>query len=90
MREFIGWVSWAWSQQETWQKWWIFAMFCMGLGLAAGPDTQIWIMIIPGLIFGYYLTKWCVWDAFHRSWAKYKQHRNDLLTVIKTSHKDTQ
>ncbi len=85
--EFFGWIRWVWSRQETWQKWWLFAMFWLGAGLSASHNIQPYIMAIPALIFGFYLTKWAVWDAFRSSWAKYRQHRNELLTTIKDSDK---
>ena len=32
--------------------------------------------------------KWFVWDQFWDSWAKYREHRNELFTTIKTSDKE--
>ena len=32
--------------------------------------------------------KWFVWDQFCESWAKYREHRNELLTTIKKSDKE--
>lgn len=86
--EFFRWMRWVWSRQERWQKLWVVAMFFMGMGLAAEGWAKLVIMSVPVAIFGYYLTKWMVWDVFHSSWAKYKQDRNQLLTTIKTSDKE--
>ena len=85
MREFFGWVKWVWNKQERWQKLWIVAMFFMGMGFNATGVAQPILLSVPALIFGFYLTKWAVWDAFQSSWAKYKEHRNELLTTIKES-----
>lgn len=87
MREVIGYVKWTWSQQETWQKWFIVGMFFVGASLSAEGTVQQILVAVPACIFGFYLTKWAVWDNFKSSWAKYKQHRNELLTTIKESDK---
>jgi hypothetical protein len=31
--------------------------------------------------------KWFMFDPLKASWARYKEHRNSLLTTIKDSHK---
>lgn len=85
MREFFGWIRWVWNKQETWQKWWLVAMFFLGMGWGAEGLAQKIIWAVPIVIFAFYMTKWAVWDAFRSSWAKYKAHRNELLTTIKTS-----
>ena len=85
--EFFRWIRWVWTNQERWQKLWIIAMFFMGMGISAEGWAKLVIMSVPLSIFGFYLTKWMVWDTFWSSWAKYKQDRNQLLTTIKTSDK---
>lgn len=81
-------MQWVWQRQERWQKLWIMAMFFMGMGWGAEGVARVIIMSVPVAIFGFYLTKWMVWDVFQASWAKYKQDRNSLLTTIKTSDKE--
>ena len=88
MREFFGWLMWTWSRQETWQKLWLVAMFFVGMSLGAEGTAKWIILAVPATIWGFYLFKWAVWDAFQSSWAKYKEHRNSLLTTIKTSDKE--
>ncbi len=85
IREFLGWIGWVWNRQETWQKLWIVAMFFMGMAISAEGWAKFIILTVPVAIFGFYLTKWMVWDTFKSSWAKYKEHRNSLLTTIRTS-----
>ena len=79
---------WVWNRQETWQKLWIVAMFFIGAGGSAEGVTQQVLWSIPVTIIGFYFIKWAVWDAFKASWAKYREHRNELLTTIKTSDKE--
>jgi hypothetical protein len=85
MKEFLGFITWSWNNQQRWQKLWIVAMFFMGMGLSAEGWAKPIILSVPVCIFGFYLTKWMVWDVIQDSWAKYKQHRNSLLTTIKAS-----
>ncbi len=85
IREFFGWMQWVWRNWETWQKLWIVAVFFMGMGWGAEGIARPILLAVPALIFGFYLTKWCLWDSFQESWAKYTQHRNELLTTIKDS-----
>lgn len=85
MKEFIGWLRWSWGRQERWQKLWLIAMFFMGMSWNAEGWAKVALLAVPAAVFGFYITKWCVWDVFHASWTKYKQHRNELLTTIKRS-----
>ncbi len=85
IRELFGWIRWVWLRQETWQKLWIVAMFFMGMSISAEGWAKLVILAVPVCIFGFYLTKWMVWDVFKSSWTKYKEERNSLLTTIKTS-----
>ena len=88
MKEFFGWMRWVWARQERWQKLWIIAMFFMGMGWGAEGWARTVLMSVPAAVFGFYITKWMVWDTFKDSWAKYKEDRNSLLTTIKTSDKN--
>ena len=85
MREFFGWIRWAWSRQERWQKLWIIAMFFIGMSLGAEGIAKWIILAVPATIWGFYLFKWAVLDTFRASWAKYREERNKLFGVIKDS-----
>ena len=85
MKEFLGWIVWLWRSWETWQKWFVVGMFFTGASISAEGLAQQIIVLIPISIFGFYLTKWAIIDNFKASWAKYKSHRNELLTTIKHS-----
>jgi len=85
--EFFRWIRWVWSRQERWQKLWLTAMFFLGMGWSAEGWARWVIMSVPMCVFGFYMTKWMIWDPFWDSWAKYKQDRNSLLITIKESDK---
>lgn len=87
MKEILGFIGWTWSKFETWQKMFVFSMFLQGVAL---PMSKPWDLAVSGLgltIILAYLLKWMVWDGVKTSWAKYKTHRNELLTTIKDSYK---
>jgi hypothetical protein len=88
MKELFGFLQWQWQRQEPWQKLWIVAMFFMGMGLSAEGWAKIVIMSVPVTIFGFYIVKWVFWDTVRSSWLKYKEHRNQLLTTIRSSHEE--
>lgn len=85
MKEFISWSKWVWNKQERWQKFWIVGMFFLGMGLGAEGTSQIILWSVPVCIFGFYITKWTIWDAFRSSWARYQEEKNSLFKTIKDS-----
>jgi Sec-independent protein secretion pathway component TatC len=85
MKEFVGWLAWIWRNWEPWQKLWIVACAFLGGGITASPAIKPYLLAVPVSIFFFFTAKWLVWDAFKASWAKYKTHRNELLTTIKQS-----
>lgn len=87
MKEFLGFLSWSWSNFQGWQKMFMFAMFLQGVGWGMGGDYGIYITGIGIVIVFGYMLKWFVWDSILSSWTKYKSHRNELLTTIKNSDK---
>lgn len=86
MKEIWGYLQWMWQGFEGWQKMFIFAMFLQGLAIPMeNKDHALWVSGVGmAIVFGYIL-KWVVWDQIRASWAKYKQHRNELLTTIKNA-----
>lgn len=85
--ELFRWLRWTWSTCESWQKMFIFAMFLQGAGFGMGGNYGIYVTGLGMTIVFCYLMKWFVYDSLKASWAKYKEHRNALLTTIKDSHK---
>ena len=83
MREVIGYLRWVWQSFEFWQKMFILAMLLQGFGWGLGGDQGLWFSGVGMAIVIGYMLKWCVWDQIRSSWAKYRAHRNELLTTIK-------
>jgi len=85
MKELFGFLKWTWQSWQVWQKMFILAMFLQGLGWGMGGDYGIWVTGVGvAIVFGF-MIKWFVLERIQENWTKYKQHRNSLLTTIKTS-----
>lgn len=85
MKEIIGFIRWGWSSFESWQKIFIAAMLLQILGWFAPSPWGQWISGLGFAVVIGFMIKWFLIDPISASWTKYKQHRNSLLTTIKTS-----
>lgn len=84
--EFFRWLRWVWQSFERWQRCMLLAIV-MTLSSILFPAPYNWYVLSAGQgIMLLFVFKWAVVDTFNRSWTKYKQHRNSLLTTIKASH----
>lgn len=85
--EIIKFLKWQWQRFELWQKLFIFSGFLGGAGLVSDEPLRHWFLGAAALIYLGYIFKWAIWDGIKSSWHNYKQHRNELLTTIRDSHK---
>jgi dolichyl-phosphate-mannose--protein O-mannosyl transferase len=88
MKEQIGFIRWWFSRLEIWQ-WLLLSSLFLNVGSLFAIGTEISSkMNLAGLsLLMVVFFKWCVIDALKASWARYKEHRNGLLTTIKDSDK---
>lgn len=85
--EIVKFLKWQWCRFELWQKMFILCGFLMGAGLVTdGLASQILFGSAAAIYTGF-IFKWAIWDGIKSSWHNYKQHRNELLTTIRDSHK---
>jgi hypothetical protein len=87
MSEIIGWLKFTWTNWELWQKTFILAMCLQVIGWCIPGNAGWTISGIGFSIVMFFMLKWFVWESIKSSWAKYKSHRNELLTTIKESDK---
>ncbi len=85
MKELFGYLTWTWRKWEIWQRLFVIAMLLQTLGWFLPGLWGIWISGIGFGIVMFFLFKWFMFEPIKENWAKYKQHRNSLLTTIKTS-----
>ena len=88
MKEQIGFIRWWLSRLELWQ-WLLLSSLFLNVGSLFAIGTEISSkMNLAGLsLLMVVFFKWCVIDTLKASWARYKEHRNGLLTTIKDSDK---
>jgi len=87
MKEILGFIKYSWTSWEFWQKALIFNIF-LQFGSWLFPDPyRLWVSVFGWLILFYVFFSWWWKDLFLTKWAKYKDHRNQLLTTIKESDK---
>ena len=85
--EVFRFLKWHWDKWSFSHRAYMIGAFCMGCGIPdaiKGNGPNIMMMIGLGFWFAIFL-KWFVWEPTRDSWAKYRAHRNELLTAIKDS-----
>jgi dolichyl-phosphate-mannose--protein O-mannosyl transferase len=88
VKEQIGFVRWLFSGLELWQ--WVLILslvFNAGSLFTLGTEVSSKLNLIGMCLLLIVFFKWFVLDTARASWARYKEHRNNLLTTIKDSHK---
>ncbi len=88
MKEVFKFIRWAFSGLEIWQ--WVLILslvFNVGSVFAIGTSIASNMNAIGMSLLVIVFFKWFVWDMVKASWTRYKEHRNELLTTIKDSHK---
>lgn len=85
--EFFRFLKWHWDSWSVSHRFYMLGAFFVGCGIkdsiqGNGPNIMMQIGFAIWLAI---FVKWFVWDSFKSSWAKYRQHRNELLTTIKES-----
>ena len=85
MKEFFGWLRWSISGLETWKRWFLFAIVLNFSSIAFPAPYNFYVNGAGMAIVVLHFAKWAIWDQLTASWAKYKEHRNELFSTIKTS-----
>lgn len=87
MREIIGFIRYSWRSWELWQKL-ILLSVALNIISVALPNPWATYMGVAALsiVAGMIIT-WWVTSMLIPKWQAYKQHRNELLTTIRDSHK---
>ena len=85
MKEIGRFLSYCWSSLDTWARLLVFSVL-LNIAAVFVPESMRLVLQITAwtIIFSLFF-KIAVWDWFLDKWAKYKNHRNQLLTTIKDS-----
>lgn len=85
--EFFRFLKWHFDQWSFSQRVWILGAASFGWGVpeyvkTGEPGLAIYI---GWALWATVFAKWFIWDSFKASWAKYREHRNSLLSTIRDS-----
>lgn len=86
MKEILGFMRWIFSGLELWQ--WVLLsslIFNVGSLFALGTEMASAMNAIGMSLLLIVTFKWFMLDPLKASWARYKEHRNNILTTIKNS-----
>lgn len=87
MKNTFDFVLYCWRSWELWQKL-ILLSVVLNIISVALPDPWDKYMGLAalGIVAGMVMTWWWI-SMLVPKWQAYKQHRNELLTTIRDSHK---
>jgi hypothetical protein len=85
MKEIARFLSYCWHGLDTWARLLILSVLLNISAVFVPEPTRLILQIAAWTIIFSLFFKLAVWDWFLDKWAKYKNHRNQLLTTIKDS-----
>ena len=83
MKEIARFLHYCWHGLDTWARLLILSLMLNIAALFVPEPTRLYLQIAAWTIIFSLFFKIAVWDWFLDKWAKYKNHRNQLLTTIK-------
>ena len=87
MKNLLDFLSYCWSSWELWQKVIIFSLILNVSSIFVPSPWGLYMTYVGWSILAVVVIK-DIWFAMVlEKWAKYKNHRNELLTTIKDSSK---
>jgi hypothetical protein len=85
MKNVLDFLSYCWSSWELWQKAIILSLILNVSSIFMPSPWGLYMTYVGWSIIGIVVIK-DIWFAMVREkWAKYKTHRNQLLTTIRNS-----
>lgn len=85
IKEIFGFIQWQWSKLETWQKFWIFAMFIVGMAAGAPKPYDHYLFLLAMSILVGMVVVGLMIPSVKSSWEKYKKEKYGLFETIKDS-----
>jgi len=83
MKKILNFLQWQWKQFETWQKFWMLAMFLIGAGVGASEPYKMYLLGMgAGIIFAF-MIKWAIWDGTRSAWARYNEEQEKIVNIMK-------
>lgn len=76
-------LQWQWRQFETWQKFFMLAMFLFGCSISASDSRKVYFITPALCIVGGFVLKWAVYDGIKNAWAKYNKEQEEIVSILK-------
>lgn len=83
MKKIWYFIQWQYRRLETWQKWWMFAMFLFGGSFSASPELRPYYLYPAMAIIMGFILKWAVYDGIKNAWAKYNEEQEKIIDILK-------
>ena len=83
MKEIARFLHYCWSSLDAWARLLIVSLTLNIAAVFVPEPVRLYLQITAWTIIFSLFFKIAVWDWFLDKWAKYKNHRNQLLTTIK-------
>ena len=87
MKKIWNFVQWQWRQFETWQKFWMLAMFFIGAGTGASDPYKVYLLAAGLGIILVFMLKWAVWDGTRNAWARYNEEQQKIVDIMRDGPK---
>lgn len=76
-------LQWQWRQFETWQKFWMFAMFLFGCSLSASDERKVYFLYPAVAIVFAFILKWIFYDGIRNAWAEFNKEQEKIVDIMK-------
>jgi len=85
MKEIFYFLQWQWRRFETWQRFFILAMFLIGCAFTAPDAAKMYFYLTGMAIIGGYMLKWSIWDGTRNAWKKYQEEKQKVVDILKNT-----
>lgn len=83
MKKILYFIQWQWRRLETWQRFWLLAMFLIGAGFGSNGLYSMYLLGAGSVIILGFMLKWAVYDGIKNSWAKYNEEQDQIVNILK-------
>ena len=83
MKEIFYFLQWQWRRFETWQRFFILAMFLLGCAVTAPESLRVYFYMSGMIIISGFFLKWAVWDGTRAAWKRYQEEKQKVVDILK-------
>lgn len=76
-------MQWQWRQFETWQRFWLLAMFLGGCAFTAPDHYKAYFILAAGAIVLSFVLKWIFYDGVMNAWHKFNQEQEKMVDIMR-------